>query len=317
MLFGSDIPELVDCVDGTSLRVYAPAPVLFLCGGKLGIENPVPPSFREAFTRVSHVEPFTRYSMLLAEEVNAFFPNGDYRDILTFEADVAQISELIVLFSESYGSAAELGAFAMVEEIAKRLLVVIDDGYYGDNSFIKLGPVRSLERRYGDHAVCVLNRQDLNLTSIGQLSSLNLPTFTQRMGAAVKTRSEASRDHTTFDAGRAGHVAKLIVGLIQHYGALCLDEIELFLERLAVITPRPRILELLLCAEFVGWIVKDKRGLNTFYSARPGKDALSYRFRDGIGVINKERWRAAISDFWQQTDADRFSSIQYALSLPL
>jgi hypothetical protein len=44
----------------------------------------------------------------MAEDLNAFFPNGNYHDILTFEADIAQLSDLVLLFSESFGSAAEL-----------------------------------------------------------------------------------------------------------------------------------------------------------------------------------------------------------------
>lgn len=314
MLFGSDIPELVNCIDENSIRVYAPAPVLLLCGGTLGVGEPVAPSLREAFTRVFGREPFSRYSMLLAEQVNAFFPDGDYRDILSFEADLAQISELIVLFSESYGSAAELGAFAMVEEIAKRLLVIIDDHNYAEKSFIRLGPVKSLELRYGDSSVCVLNRADLQIENIARLTTLDVGVLTNRLGTAIKTRGAIKAEHTTFDRDRPGHVAKLMVGLIQHYGSLYIDEIELFLDALKVTMKRERVIELLRCAEIVEWIVRDKRGLNTYYSARAGKDAMSYKFKQGIAVINKERWRALIVEHWKNADPDRVSSIQSAVS---
>ena len=77
---------------------------------------------------------------------------------------------------------------------------------------------------------------------------------------------------------------------------------------------RDRIIELLRCAEIVNWIVRDKRGINTYYSARTGKDAMSYRFRPGVEVINKERWRALIIEYWKATDPDRFSSIKSAVS---
>ena len=75
--------------------------------------------------RIHHIPPFSRYLTILAEDLNAFFPEGEYKDILKFETDIAQICDLIILFSESYGSAAELGAFSMIEEIARRLLVGI------------------------------------------------------------------------------------------------------------------------------------------------------------------------------------------------
>jgi hypothetical protein len=251
--------------------------------------------------------------MLLAEQVNAFFPDGEYRDILSFEADIAQISELILLFSESFGSAAELGSFVMYEEIAKKLLVVIDDKHYSENSFIKLGPIRYLEKKFGGDTVCVINRKDIGVHSIYNLANLDVPVFTQRMGKAVDSRKERAREHTSFDPNRPGHIVKLMVGLIQHYGALYIEEIEVHVFEFGVRASQERLVALLLCAELVQWIRRDKRGVKTYYAATIGKDAISYKFRAGVGLIDKERWRVAITKFWEQTDPDRFSSIQSAL----
>ena len=118
MIAGDDIPDLVGYVDVKSIRVHAPAPAIFLCGGEVDAKVASPPSLRDAFMRIHHTPPFSRYLTILAEDLNAFFPEGEYKDILKFETDIAQICDLIILFSESYGSAAELGAFSMIEEIA-------------------------------------------------------------------------------------------------------------------------------------------------------------------------------------------------------
>lgn len=129
--------------------------------------------------RIAYLHPFTKYNSILAEELEAFFPNGDYKDFLSLESDIAQISTLILLFSESFGSAAELGAFAMVEEIARKLLVVIDDKRYSENSFIKLGPLRAIQLSSGDGAVCVLNRDDLNIIDSDNLYNLDKNFFSK------------------------------------------------------------------------------------------------------------------------------------------
>jgi hypothetical protein len=150
VLVGGEIPDLTECIDATSIRVYAPGSFFFLCGGKYDILGVTSISLRDAFLKICNSSAFKSRMTLIAEDVNAFFPNANYKDILSLESDIAQIADLVLLFSESYGSVAELGAFSVTEEIARRLLVFIDDKSYNEDSFIKLGPLRSLENKYGE-----------------------------------------------------------------------------------------------------------------------------------------------------------------------
>lgn len=315
MILDSSIPELVDRVDVETFRVHAPIPIILLCGGKIDVSAAEPPSLREAFSRVFYKDPsYKRFTLLMAEDVNAFFPEGKYDDILSFEADIAQIAEVIVLFSESIGSAAEFGAFAMVEEIALRMLAVLDDKHYEQRSFITLGPVRLLEHQFGDNSVCVLTRSDIRIPGVPDITGIDLDTFQKRMSAAINKRRSASREHTTFDKARSGHIVKLIVGLIQHYGALTVGEIELFLEALGCEVTRRKIEDFLLCAKFVKWIKQEKRGVETFYAARQGNEALQYKQKAGLELLDKERWRVQIREYWKKQDPDRYNAIQAAIA---
>lgn len=307
MLDGGIIPDLVECIDTNSLRVYAPTPVLFLCGGPLNVSAPAPVSLREAFTRVSSRDKLKKYNVLIAEHLSAFYPFGHYSNVLKFEADFAQIVDVTVLFSESYGSVAELGAFCMMDEISKRLLLVMDDKNYKDNSFVKLGPARLLESEYGDGSVCVLDRSDIGIVNINDLSGINLDVFFSRISKAILAKSRP--DRTTFDRNRVGHLVKLMVGLIQHYGALLVDEISVFLLHIGIKITDDRIVDLLLCAELAGWIKKEKRTA-TYYCSSSEREAISYKFIAGIGVIDRVRWKADVIDHWRKNDEERFSSIQ-------
>jgi len=313
VILDHSITELVDLVDTNSVRVHAPSPILFLCGGKTNVTAAHPSSLREAFTRVFYGRPkFERYAMLMAEDVNVFFPRGNYKDILRFEADIAQISDLIVLFSESFGSAAELGAFSMVEEIALRLLVVIDDKHYGDVSFITLGPIRSLENNQGDTSICVLNRADINIHSIENVSNVNLATFGDRVETAINNRKATNREHSRFNKNREGHIIKLITGLIQYYGALTIDEIQLFIERFGCVVSLEILQNFLLCSEFAKWTVRIK-GVSTYYcDVGSGNEALQFSAKASFQPFDKLRWRADVSSYWQRADADRYSVIQRA-----
>ena len=297
----------------STVRVHSPTSLLFLCGGPINIKALKPPSLREAFTRVLHEKPFKKYTMLLAEQLNAFFPKGNYQDILTFEAHIAQISELIVLFSESFGSAAELGAFSMVPDISHRLLVVIDDDNYHANSFISLGPIRALENKFKS-SVCVLHRNDIGIPNIRNVEDVKIDVLSAQMQAAIEARELTSKEHTTFDPARPGHIIKFIVGLIQNYGALTIDEIEAHLYCVGLATPVETLKNYLLCAEFADWIVQDKRGIRTYFSALDRRKALQFESRKDREKFDKIRWQAAVMEHWKTTDATRFSSIQAAMA---
>lgn len=316
MIAGGDITDLVDRFDAKSLHVRAPSPIILLCGGPIDVRTPKPGSLREAYTLVYGRAALKDYANVTPEEFKIFAPDGNYQDWLSFESEFAQIVDLIILFSESYGSVAELGAFAMVEEIALRLLVVMDDKNYADPSFVKLGPVRRLEGKYGKSAVCVLNRGDINIPDITKVADVNLDNFAATLVAAITKRKSDYKERTTFIPDRPGHLIKLIVGLIQHYGALTETEIEVLLFAMDLKVKPEKIPDYLLCAVNANWIVKDKRGIEEYYCALPNTGpAIEYRLRKDLPVEEKDRdrWRARVLEHWKATDPDRFSSIQAAL----
>ncbi|SCB18744.1 hypothetical protein GA0061103_2610 [Rhizobium multihospitium] len=300
----------MELIDPAKIRVYQPTRIIFICGGKTDATATPPLSLRDAFMRVAYSSDFEKYQPMLAEELNAFFPKGDYKDFLSLESDIAQISTLVLLFSESFGSAAELGAFAMVQEISHKLLVVMDDKRYGEDSFIKLGPIRAIENANGDSAICVVNRADLGVADIADLKNLDTGFFSKLVKDAISQREKKIPEHSSFNAAYSGHMIKLIVGLIQWYGALTLEEIETALYCLDASSKPERISDYLLCAEFAKWIVPHKRGVQTFFVARPTENvAVQFYPRPGKKMLTRMRWQAEIRTYWKDHDELRFRSI--------
>jgi len=304
-----NIENILELIDPDKIRVYQPTRIIFICGGKTKVAAQPPISLRDAFMRIAYSRPFERFTPILAEELNAFFPDGNYKDFLSLESDIAQISAIVLLFSESFGSAAELGAFAMISEIAQKLLVVIDDKHYEENSFIKLGPLRALEIANGDGCVCVINLKDLGITNITELERLNVDLFSRVIQEAFQHRERSIPEHSTFNPTLSGHVIKLIVGLIQWYGALTVAEIETALYCLNVNCPPARIPDYLLCAQFAQWVTPKKRGVQTFYVAKSNTMAVQFVARSGKKMVNRQRWQAEIRAHWKANDDLRFRSI--------
>lgn len=68
-------------------------------------------------------------------------------DLLTFEDFLAEVSDSIILLVESPGSFCELGAFAYTEKLFNdKLIIIIDEKYKNDKSFIMSGPVAKVKK---------------------------------------------------------------------------------------------------------------------------------------------------------------------------
>lgn len=68
-------------------------------------------------------------------------------DIFSFEKMLAEISQRIIIVTESAGTFCELGAFVMDEECMKKTVVINEDKEEFKESFVTNGPIKMLENR--------------------------------------------------------------------------------------------------------------------------------------------------------------------------
>lgn len=302
----------VDDLDAAGIHhVQAPTNVIFLCGGQCSsINDATPLSLRDAFLKISDNPAINRSVLIQAEEITSLsFFKDHYRDLLRFETDLAQISELILLFCESEGSLAELGAFAVSDEIAKRLLVIIRDKYWEADSFVRLGPLRYLENNHGSEAVYVIDDLDINMRA-ESAADVRIDVLKERLQQPLRKRLEQTREPTTFDQNKSGHIIKLIVGIIQEYGALTADEITDVLSKLNIDLNLGLVGGYLLCAEAVMWIAKKRKGWVTFYVAKDLPDAATLSWKPSLNLRDKVRRRFIIRQRWSETDQLRSAGIR-------
>lgn len=107
-------------------------------------------------------------------------------DLLTFEEFLAEVSDAIILFVESPGPFCELGAFAYAEKLfSDKLIIVIDEKYEGDKSFIITGPTAKAQK---DGAKVIY----APLSGTGLLSSADLRKIVDENSAEFASKSSQS-----------------------------------------------------------------------------------------------------------------------------
>lgn len=308
-MVAGDIPNLFESWDATSLKVSAPLEIIFVCGGTSDPDKEHDLTRRDALLSICITGDLAKYTFVRAEDVDVLAPRGYYRDFLKFEMDIAQICQIVLLFCESAGSAAELGAFSLESEIAHRMLVVIDDKMHEQDSFIRWGVLSFLEHLYSEAAACVLKTGEMGQGVGSRPDDIDKPAFGAAIASALKIRVRMAKENQSFDPSKSGHMIKLITGLIQDYGALKEDEIDTIMYCIGHPIEADDFRRYAQCAEALGWIKRDRRNLQTFYTATSEREALRFTF--GINKpIDRSRWRTDVLQHWKKFDTERFESIQ-------
>ncbi|MEM6828538.1 MAG: retron St85 family effector protein [Pseudomonadota bacterium] len=292
------------------LHVQAPSEVVFLCGGPWSDEHDEPIlSMRDAFMRIAEHQALRGRELVLAENVTRLSAFTAYYDeLLGFENDLAQIVELILLFCESEGSFAELGSFVMLGEIASRVLVIVRDHHWKDDSFIKLGPLQYLINNQDEYSVFVIEDAVMGMQS-ANVAEIKLQEFQTAIDEPLKTRLNRRREPSTFDHEKSGHVIKLVVGLTQEYGALTLKEIRDALSALGIDKEEREVGAYVLCAEAVGWLTKKSKGFNEYVVATGGEDAALFHAPENAEITDRKRRRLLIREHWSKNEPARLRAI--------
>ncbi len=126
---------------------------------------PPPLSFREAFWRGTlQMMPKSGRAwdrgIDIPENHEEWWAFSGYDNLLTFERDACHLARAVILFPESPGSFAELGALAVDDSIIDRLVVVVQKQFLESSmrkSFLNLGPLKRVEER---KRRCVIAAED-------------------------------------------------------------------------------------------------------------------------------------------------------------
>lgn len=306
-MLGKNSPELVTIVDMGRSHVYNPISSVLVCGGAYDVKKTSEANFRSVFLNLPKLDETLPHNFILAEDINGFFPLGTYTDLLLLETDLAQLCEFIIVFSESFGSVAELGSFCMIDEIAHRLIVFISEKDYEEISFIKLGPLRHLENKYGKNRVCIIpNNIVTNLENSVEVR-YDKKKFSEIVLESIKLATDQIGTKSSFDVSITGHIAKVMVGLIQTYGALEPDELEIMLTVIGAKLDNSRLMNLVLCCEKLGWIGSTRRGAREFLFPKSQTRAASFSFKEKTFSIMS--YKTKCREYYKDNDPVRFNVI--------
>jgi hypothetical protein len=212
LIASNKIFEYFENISLENARVNLTDPLIFLCGGITDVKIQPPKSMRGyLLAHLAKINSGLIDSITLAETFKDWIHDGIYNDLMTFEDDIAHFSTLIVIILESPGALTELGIFARNKMINKKILVFINEKYYEEDSFIKLGPVRHLEK--------INNRSVASYPwpmTLLDVSSDILSNMHDDISSAISSQKKSE----IFNKNNDGHLALYIYQVILIHAAL-------------------------------------------------------------------------------------------------
>lgn len=298
--------ELVTKIDLTASRLKPYQGFIFLCGGPTDIRSMQPVSIRDAIYRELSKDRDIDRRIRVAEHYKDWSYEATYKDLVSFERHLADLSSVIVLVLESPGSIAELGLFSVIEEFKKKLLVFVETDHYQSDSFIRLGPIEYLEKIHDNPAECHRWMTGQGKQSIFDPSAAE--NLQPELAEAIRERADRHTPEKVFDPNSWLDVALLVCDLLGYCSALTLRELRQLLADMGCSRSEADVKQLLFLLQRVELIAMEPKGDQRFYVNIEDKQYLQLHLRDKS--FDAMRFRTNLLTNYEKTDKKRFRAIQ-------
>lgn len=263
-----------------------------------------PKSQRDAFVQwISTNRPALKEMLIHPESYDDWRDFDTYSDLLLFETDLGYLTSAVVVFLEGAGAIAELGAFSQIASLSERLLVVVDREDHPKNSFISLGPIRSIEATKGHlNAVCVIPTRPL----------ANFITHIPAVISALDIKSRRKHDSERLDPKNPQHQILLILDLINLFLAIQIGELQTLATHFGLNLEGRRLDKILFVLEKVELITRERYGNNQYFVPHKfRKKYVSYTAKSGSPRFNRDKIK---TEAWSEVQSDQFRRIAYDLA---
>lgn len=225
-----------------------------------------------------------------------------YANLIDFERDALCLTRAVVLFSESPGSHAELGAFCMDASLSDRLLVVISDEHYKAGSFIAKGPIKKIE-----------DVQEDSICTVSTINSPDIQAEIPHVAAALDIKIKSLPKTATFDPERRRDQFLLVADLIDLFGALTVTELVdlcALMELKLSVTQFKAIYSQL--ARFGIVTLVNRYGVKYYTPTSLRSNFLDYGAKHGSPAFDRIRFKTREALQWLNSDAKRLSAYEAA-----
>lgn len=297
-------------IDLQKTHILAGLGLIVVCGGELRKVSDLGPPKSARDRLLSKLYPkLPTNTVWIPETIDDWSLEEVYPDLLQLETDLASLTAVLVLITESAGSLAELGSFSCIPEIARKLLVFIDNAHYEADSFIRLGPIKHLEKRYG---------KDIRVYPFGEEYDAQGDFFNEICNEILSER-EAAKATKPFCSDNVEHKLLLICDLVELFLIAKPNELLTWMKQaFEVDISELSLRRYLYLLEKLGILSRCRRGKDRYIvrSQNAAHSFIDYGTKSGSFKQERTRLKAKVQSYFLAHDPIRFEVYsQYRKSL--
>ena len=192
-----------------------------------------------------------------------------------------------MLFVESPGSIAELGASANSDVIRPKTLVVLNSSHEPDGSFISNGPIRKLSNENENHVhYYTWNPDDLH----SELTKAEFAELTRELVTFLEEKIEAARPRQpSLKTAERGHALLLLADLIRMTGVATTTELLECLSALGCEADRAVLKRHLSVLQNVEFVIAQRRSNQMFFVNNSTQPFIRYAYLKGARLKDQSR----------------------------
>jgi hypothetical protein len=265
--------------------------LIFLCGGEADGTGEIK-SARDYFYRhLKSKAAAIAQRVKLAEVVNAWFRGDEFPDLLELEKYLADLADITVLFVESPGSIAELGAFAASDILRQKTLAVLNASHSSDRSFIIDGPVKKISNE-NDEFIHYYEWDPKHLKSA--VSKAGFREMAEEITKFLRDRDKARVNNQSFGKEKHGHVLLMVANLIGVAGVATKTDVTACLRELGCPSDHPHPDRYLSLLESMSFIKRIHRSNQSFYVPADSRRFIKPVYRAGAVLKEQTKIKSAI-----------------------
>lgn len=287
------VKDLLSYIDLNEVRFRWPSNFIFFCGGQSTDDEKDPVSLRHYLLKERNIGRKINAEIVLAEAANQLYRDTDYKDLISYEEDIAKISSIVLLIAESAGSLSELGAFVATDHLRQKLYVIMQEQFHDAESFVRFGPIKRLENekstRVAFYPWRVNGRNRIVKSSIYE----HVPELVNFVNLRLSEITQSFKFGATDNAPLQDF---LIVLWLTHVSqAITREKIREYSLLLGHEISNSRIDKCFYCMKLAGWMDKYAYSGSRYYYTKFSKDFVErFSFQSKSPINDSRRWLSLI-----------------------
>jgi hypothetical protein len=248
----------------------------------------------------------------LAEDFKDWMRSSTYDELFTFEQDLAALASLIIIFVESDGAIAELGAFSAIPQVHDKLLIFLQTQHYQSESFIRLGLLDFLISK-DPASVCAFPWKTIQNGSQKSVVQSSIDDCLEEISESI-TLALKRNNPRQFKTDRTRDQMLLISDLVDQMIGLQLNEIQEFMRIVGIPLDTRTLKQRLYVLKKLDFVEQITRGHTSYYVASKSQSYVKYGFYSGSAKYDRERVRAEIARYYMEHDPVRIKALASILT---